>query len=188
MQRGASPEYMTSDPIEQFRRMTTAEQIKEGEDSLLSHILEKSIEAREKYPSLGMDNLDTFLGDTDCLRYPTRYVFEFGADMAPHQFAQPEEDVRSEDPNARVIYLRPNLRNRPDYAVLAIAYMVPTVNYGEVATDEHCLVFAASLLGKSEDECYEALCELADFCGSDIKYKEGSDSRSADTCGGGCSC
>ena len=180
---------MISDPIEQFRRMTTAEQIKEGEDSLLAHILEKALQAREKYPNIGMDAIDTFLADSDCLRYPARYAYEFGADMAPHQFAQPEEDLRSNDPNARVLYVRPLLRKRPDYAILAIAYMIPLVNYGDIVNDEHCLVYAASLLGLSEDECYLRLCELADYCGSEVKYAEKSANTSNScACSSGCGC
>ena len=168
--------------------MTQAEQIKEGEDSLLAHVLEKSIQAREKYPEMGMDNVDTFLADSDCLRFPVRYVFEFGAEMAPHQFAQPEEDLRSGDPNARVIYLRPILRKRPGYAMLAIAYMVPLINYGEIVNDEHCLVYAASLLGLSEDDCYRMLCDMADFCGSETRYPEGSPKSGGCGCSSGCGC
>lgn len=167
---------MINDPIAEFRSLSPDQQIKEGEDSLLSRILEKAIEAHRKYPSLGMDNLDTFLSDSDCVRYPTRIVFEYGAEMAPHQFAQPEPDHRSSNPNAKVLYLRPILRDHPKYAVAAVAYMLPLLNYGDIIRDEHCLVYAATLLGLTEDECYDLVCEIADFAGSEVKYEARSES------------
>ncbi len=179
---------MIEDPIEAFRRLTPEEQIQEGEDSLLSHVLEKAIQAHAKYPLLGMDQMDAFLADPDCLRYPTRYVYEFGSEMAPHQFAQPEEDFRLPGGQGKVVYLRPVLRQRPDFAALAVAYMVPPINYGDIASDAHCLVYAAALLGLTEDECYERLCAVADFCGSEIKYAGAADSPTLDCASGSCAC
>ena len=177
------------DPIEAFRNLSTEEQIQEGEDSLLSHVLEKAIQAHNKYPEIGMDKMDAFLADSECMRYSTRYVFEFGADMAPHQFAQPEPDYRVEGGQGKVIYLRPPLRDHPDFASLAIAYMVPIINYGDIVRDEHCLVYAAALLGMTEDECYHKLCELAEFVGAEAKYPEEKDTKKTESdcgCGGGC--
>jgi len=184
---------MIEDPIEEFRKLSAQEQIQEGEDSLLSHILEKAVQAHNKYPGMGMDKMDTFLADSECLRYPTRYVFEFGADMAPHQFAQPEPDYRVEGGNGKVIYIRPHLRERPDLAIMAISYMVPVINYGEIIRDEHCIVYTAALLGMTEDECYEKLCELADYVGAEPKYPNEDDSEEApipesESCGSRCNC
>ncbi len=166
---------MIFDPVAKFRALSPEAQIKEGEDSLLAHILERASVAHVRYPNLGMDTVDTFLSDRDCLRYPTRYVYEFGAEMAPHQFAQPEPDFRSDDSQALVIYLRPPLRERPEYALLAIAYMIPLINYGEVIRDEHCLVYAAALLGMTEDKCYESLMGLAQYCECEVMYPDNSD-------------
>ena len=179
------------DPIETFRNLSTEEQVQEGEDSLLSHVLEKAIQAHNKYPEIGMDTMDAFLADSECLRYPTRYVFEFGADMAPHQFAQPEPDYRVEGGQGKVIYLRPPLRDRPDFASLAIAYIVPVINYGDIIRDEHCLIYAAALLGMTEDECYDKLCQLAEFAGVEKKYPEANDTEEPNSdCDGvsGCEC
>ncbi len=191
---------MSIDPIQEFRSLSPQEQIKEGEDSLLSHILERGIETHAKYPNLGMDNLDAFFADRDCVRYPTRIVFEYGAEMAPHQFAQPEKDFRSGEGHAKVIYLRPTLKERPDYALAAIAYILPLVNYGDIIGDEHCLVYAASLLGLTEEECYRLMCEVADYCGSETKLQGEPDvytpveeppplpHSSNGSCGSGCGC
>ncbi len=191
---------MSTDPVQEFRSLSPDEQIKEGEDSLLSHILERGIETHAKYPNLGMDNLDAFLADRDCVRYPTRIVFEYGAEMAPHQFAQPEQDFRSTEAHAKVIYLRPILKDRPDYAMAAIAYMLPLLNYGDIIGDEHCLIYTASLLGLSEDACYKLICEVADFCGSDERLQSEPDTHTpvsdpgplptmnGGSCGSGCGC
>jgi hypothetical protein len=44
-------------------------------------------------------------------------------------------------------YLRPPLRDHPDLVVLAVAYMIPVINYGEIVTDEHCRCYGTTLLG-----------------------------------------
>ncbi len=160
---------MEADPVAEFKRLSTQEQEREGEDSLLAHILEKGIAANAKYPELNMDSMESFLQDTDCVRYPTRIVFEYGAEMAPHQFAQPEKDFRADHPHAKVLYLRPALKTQERMSIAAIAYMLPLLNYGDIIRDEHCLVFASALLGITEDACYSLICEVADFVGSEAK-------------------
>ena len=181
---------MISDPIAQFRSLTPEQQVREGEDSLMAHVFDKAMQARLKHPNLGIARIEAFLADRECCRYPVRVVYEYGSDMAPHQVAQPEPDYRTDDTNAVALYVRPQLRNRPDLALTAIAYMLPTINYGDVIGDEHCLVYAAALLGFTEDECYERLCEAADFCGSEVKLAEPKESRppEQDHDHGGCSC
>ncbi len=174
-----------TDPIAQFRALSPEAQIKEGEDSLLAHILERGSLAHMKYPDLGMDSIDTFLSDCDCLRFPARYVYEFGSEMAPHQFAQPEPDFRSDHSGASVIYLRPVLRERPDFALLAVAYLIPLINYGEVVRDEHCSVYAGTLLGLTEEECYQRMLDIAAFCGCEEAYLENGD-QAACGCAGSC--
>jgi hypothetical protein len=87
--------------------------------------------------------------------------------MAAHQFAQPDLDHRDPGQDGRVLYLRPLLRDRPDLAVLAVAYMIPVINYGGIVTDEHCLRYGATLLGLMVPEFYEAICRLADFVGAE---------------------
>lgn len=203
-ERGGSKQHFPEsmmDPIQAFRNMSPQQQAQEGEDSLLAHLLEKGIAAHQKYPGLGMDSVDTFLADRDCVRYATRLVFEYGAEMAPHQFAQPERDFRSTQAHAKVLYLRPALRESPRLAIAAVAYMLPLLNYGDIIRDEHCLVYASALLGLTEDECYELMCEVADFVDGEVKYEgevaEGTPvpeylpplpQESDCSCGGGCGC
>jgi hypothetical protein len=108
---------------------------------------------------------------TSGVRYPTRLVYEFG-EMAMHQFAQPDFDYRNPDENGRVLYPRPLLRARPDLVVLAVAYMTPLLNYGEIIKDENCVLYGATLLGLMEDEFYQKICALADFVGTESRFPD----------------
>jgi hypothetical protein len=152
------------DPVAQVRRMSTEDLTKLGEDSLKQRLLEQAVFAHQKYGPLTAGNLEAFLGDADCVRYPTRLAFEFG-EMAMHQFAQPDVDHRQGGEEGRVLYLRPLLRERPDLLPLAVAYMLPVINYGEVIGDEHCLLYGATLMGLMEAEFCEQICAMADCLG-----------------------
>jgi hypothetical protein len=83
-----------------------------------------------------------------------------------------------------VLFLRPLLRNRPDLALLAVAYMIPVINYGDIISDGHCIRYGATLLGMMESEFYDAVCRMADLVGAEacplpgstravIRYAEG---------------
>jgi len=145
-----------------LRGLTPAELEKLGRQSLRDHLLEQAIVAHQKHGPLTADKLDAFLHDPDCLRYPVRLVFEFGA-MALNQFAQPDVDWRNTERDGRALYLRPLLRDRPDLLPLAVAYVIPVINYGDIVTDEHCLLYGAAILGLKEEAYYHQLCALSDF-------------------------
>ena len=117
---------------------------------------------------LDAEKLDALLHDLECVRHPTRLVFEFG-EMAMHQFAQPDVDWRNTHQDGRVLYLRPLLRERPDLLPLAVAYMIPLINYGEIVSDEHCRLYGATLLGMMGDEYYHAICRLAESVGAEAR-------------------
>lgn len=174
--------------VDELRRMSTAELTKLGEDSLMDHLRHQATEARGRHGGLCPTNLETFLNDRDCVRYPTRLVLEFG-EMSPHQFAQPDRDYRSNHPEARVIYLRPILGRRPDLIALAVSYMIPVINYGGIITDEHCLEYGAKLLGLNTEDYYNCICELADFVGAEFcAADEHPAPSSSGGCGSGCGC
>lgn len=159
-------------PAPDLRGLSTEELVNLGNASLRDHLAAQAVVAHHKYSPLRFEKLDAFLNDPECLRYPTRLVYEFG-DMAPHQFAQPDIDWRTPDSNsnARVLYLRPVLAqpaNR-DMILYAVAYMVPVINYGEVVTDALCLHYGATLLGLMEEEFYEKICALADTVGAESR-------------------
>jgi len=148
-------------------RKASPEQLEQlGQESLRAHLQAQAVVAHQKHGPVTVEKLDALLHDPDCLRHPVRLVFEFG-EMAMHQFAQPDIDWRNPDQDGRVIYVRPLLRDRPDLLPLAIAYMIPLVNYGEIISDEHCILYGATLLGMMEEEYYARLCAMADLLGAE---------------------
>lgn len=171
---------------EEVRRLSDAELTQLGEDSLMDHLRHQATEARERHGGLKSGNIETFLDDRDCVRYPTRLVLEFG-EMGPHQFAQPDRDYRANHAEARVIYLRPILGKRPDLIALAVSYMIPVINYGQIITDDHCLEYGAHLLGIPSDVYYERICDLAEFVGAEFCAAD-EEPPATGGCGSGCGC
>jgi len=168
-----------SDDPNDLRKLNPEQLEQLGQDSLREHLLAQAVVAHQKHGPVTADKLEALLHDPDCLRYPVRLVFEFG-EMAMNQFAQPDFDWRNQEQNGRVLYVRPLLRGRPDLLPLAVAYMIPLINYGDIVTDEHCLRYGAALLGMMEEEYYQAICNLADLVGAEPRYPGNSDTG----CGG----
>jgi len=160
-----SPEMTTPD----LRKLSLTELERLGQQSLREHLVAQAVVAHQKHGPLTADKLDALLHDPDCLRHPVRLVFEFG-EMAMHQFAQPDLDWRNPELEGRVLYVRPVLRDQPALLPLAVAYMIPVINYGEIVTDEHCLCYGAVLLGMMEDEYYQRLCALSAFIGAQTRF------------------
>ena len=159
---------ITSAQTTDLRKLSPAELERMGQASLREHILAQAIVAHQKHGPLTASKLDALLHDPDCLRHPVRLAFEFG-EMAMHQFAQPDIDWRNTEQDGRVLYVRPLLRERRDLLPLAVAYMIPLINYDDIITDEHCLSYGATLLGMMEDEYYQKLCALCDFLGAETR-------------------
>jgi hypothetical protein len=149
-----------------LRAMSPDELARAGDQALRAHLLAQAVVAHHKHAPLTARALEALLQDPECLRHPVRLVFEFGA-MAMHQFAQPDLDWRDPEQRGRVLCLRPLLRGRPDLTALAVAYMIPVLNYGDIITDDHCLLYGATLLGLTEAEFYQQLCDLSRFVGAE---------------------
>ena len=157
-----------ANPVTDLRRMSGEELAKLGRRACATTSRRRRwwrITSTRRSPSLGWRRCCPI---PECLRYPTRLVFEFG-EMAAHQFADAGADLRDPEQNGRVLYLRPLLRDRPDLAVLAVAYMIPVLNYGDIVTDDQCIRYGATLLGMMEEEFYDAICRMADYVGAEPK-------------------
>mgnify|MGYP006910059014 CR=1 FL=1 len=141
-----------------------------GEEGLRSHLLDRALWAHGKYPDLDCARIGEFLIDPGCLRYPARLVFDFG-DMAPHQFVQPGPTPEDPASGEMEIFVHPALRLHEGFIPAAVAYAVPQINYGDAATDEHCLLYGATLLGVTADEYYARLCTVADAVGAAARYR-----------------
>ena len=158
----------TIDFLAELRRLSTEELEQAGQRSLLDHVVAQAEVARAKHGPLAGDRLEALLQDPACVRHPVRLVFEFG-EMAIHQFGQPDIDWRNVEREGRVLYLRPMLRDQPNLVLLAVAYLIPLINYGEVVTDEVCVGYGAALLGLAPEEFYRRICLLADAVGAEAR-------------------
>lgn len=185
----------TADFLAELRCMT-AEQLEDaGQRSLREHVVAQAAVARARHGPLMDEQLAALLRDPTCLRHPVRLVFEFG-EMAMHQFGQPDIDWRNTAEDGRVLYLRPMLRDRPDLVRLAVAYLIPLINYGDVVTDAVCVHYGAALLDLTPEEFYRRICALADLVGAEERVLGAADDEPlrlaaplpavAAGCGGGC--
>jgi len=172
---------------DELRRMTESELVELGHDSLKTRLKEQGEAARLKHGVLSPGNLETILTDPDCLRYPTRLVLEFG-EMGMHQFAQPDLDLRDETGQGRVLYLRPILGKRPDLLALAVSYMIPVINYGEMVRDDHCQIYGAAIMNMDPDIYFQAICELADYVGAETRMTDERDDMPDIPGSSGCGC
>lgn len=176
------------------RNLSNSELGQLGEDGLNAHLIERGKFAHLKHGGLRPDHIETFLADRDCVRHPTRLSLEF-REMGPHQFAHAERDRRLLNEITYILYVRPTLEQRPDLMAFAIAYMIPVINYGEIVTDDHCLMFGATLMGMTETAFYLKVCEVADFVEAAVRFPDPvsrQPSTTADSprtsCGSGCGC
>lgn len=167
-----------STPTADLRKLGSSELEQLGQQSLREHLVALAAVAHQKHGPLTADKLDALLHDPDCLRHPVRLVFEFG-EMAMHQFAQPDIDWRNTEQDGRVLYVRPLLRERPEFLVRAVVYMIPLINYGGIITDAHSLSYGATLLGMMEDEYYTELCALSDFLGAESRFAQAAETPCA---------
>jgi hypothetical protein len=152
----------------ELRKLSEAQLEQLGQQSLREHLVAQAGVARAKHGPLTSDRLGPLLSDPDCLRHPVRLVFEFG-EMAMHQFGQPDTDWRNVEQDGRVLYLRPALRERPGLLPLAVAYLIPVINYGDIISDDHCLAYGSALLGLTEEDYYHQMCALADLAGAEAR-------------------
>lgn len=131
---------------------------------LAEHARLRAEEARARLGGpLWAGNLERFLGDTGCLRWKTRIVFD-DAPLEAHQFAHP---VVSGPPEARecTLHVRPVFANVPESLPYFVAYFAAVINYGIAAGPELCEAYGATLMGLSREAFYEAVCRWADFGG-----------------------
>ena len=194
--RGTASSPMNAhDFIDEIRRMSTEELEQVGQRSLVDHVVSQAEVARARHGPFMGAQLEELLHDPACVRYPTRLVFEFG-EMAMHQFGQPDTDWRNSEKDGRVLYLRPMLRDEPELVLLAVAYFIPLINYGEIVTDELCVRYGAALLGMMPEDYYRRICDLAEKVGAETRNAGESDEEpmrlaapidlGAGGCGTGC--
>jgi hypothetical protein len=134
------------------------------ENSLFEHASKAASRAKGRLGSpLTPENLNTFLKDSLCLRFPTKIVFDRRG-LEPHQFAQ-HEIVQENKKEVCVLHIDPVLKSRPEIIYLIVAYMAASINYGDVVTSNLCEFNGSLLTDMNQDEFYNKICQIADSIG-----------------------
>lgn len=133
---------------------------REASHQLQQHMSTLSRDCLAKHGELNSNNLESFLMDRDCVRHPTRIVFD-NTKLGSHQFAQPEWELK-ENEQGFVLYLHSALKDDPKRIILAVSYMLSIINYGEVVEDKHCALFGSAITGIPLAQYVDQIIELAD--------------------------
>lgn len=133
----------------------------DGRVALRDHLLTKAGEARLR--SRGVIDgpaIMRLLDDRSVVRYPTGVRFSADA-LRPGEFAHAEA-LGAHPRDGFCLFVHPCFANRPQTWPALIAYHIPPINYGDIATPEDCEQFGAALLGQDPETYYRTLCALAD--------------------------
>lgn len=131
-----------------------------GRSALRDHLVARAQAGRGRHgPFPGLASLEALLADRDCVRFPTRVVFDDAA-VPPGLFAVVERDAGDETA-FRVVVAASLVADAADVPLM-VAYHLPSVNYGRMPTADDAEVFGATLLGMDQEDYYHRLCALAD--------------------------
>jgi len=133
----------------------------EAQQSLRDHVVTKATEARLRRGGLiDRDTILNMLNDRSVVRYPMGVRFD-AEPLRLAEFACLE--ALGDHPSAGFcLYIHPEFEPVDDLLPLLIAYYIPPVNYGDVATHVESELFGATLLGIDVEEYYKILCSVAD--------------------------
>jgi hypothetical protein len=133
----------------------------QARQSLLEHVVVRATEARLKRGGL-IDRAEVIrmLEDRSVVRYPMGVRFD-AAPLRCGEFACLE--ALGEHPSdGFCLFLHPMFETSDDLLPLLVAYYIPSVNYGEVATRVEAEAFGSTLLGLEREAYYRILCSVAD--------------------------
>ncbi|MFI5356116.1 MAG: hypothetical protein ACHQ4G_02150 [Opitutales bacterium] len=131
----------------------------DARQSLSAHAAVKGAEIHAKYgPEIGWAELGQILADRTCVRYPCELVFDATL-LQEGEFAHPV--ALGESPEAGFkMHVHPLFMTQLADVPTLVLYQIVAVNYGEFASGDDAVAFAAAALGCSEDDYYEKLCEM----------------------------
>jgi len=132
----------------------------DARQSLNGHVAVKGREIRAKYgPHIGWNELLRILADRACVRYPCEIVFDAGP-LNPGEFAHPA--AKGERPEEGfTMFVHPVFLTQLQQVPGLVLYQLVLVNYGEFASADDAETFGAAVLGLSQHEYYDTLCEMA---------------------------
>jgi len=133
----------------------------DAREALREHLLRTARLGRQRHaPFRSLEGMQALLADRDVVRYPVHVVYddsvlqdgEFA--WATQQGTHPTEGFR--------LALHSFFEGHATAIPLLIAYHIPSINYGPVATSADAEAFGAELLGLDADAYYKRLCSLTD--------------------------
>ena len=132
-----------------------------GNEALCEHVVRSASEARLRYGLyIDFETVEKMLLDPKVVRHPTTVRFD-SKRLESGEFAH-AEPVGDAPSDGFCLVIHPWFEDQTEILSLLVAYHIPSINYGPVATVEHAELFGATLLGMDVDAYYQALCELAD--------------------------
>lgn len=133
----------------------------DGQRSLRDHVREKALEARAKFGgSIDRDAIFRLLDDRTAVRYPVGVRFDAGL-LHSGEFAF-LESLGQHPSDGFCLFIHPRFEHAAEVLPLLIAYYIPSVNYGDVATHVEAELYGATLLGLDVEDYYRRLCAAAD--------------------------
>jgi hypothetical protein len=133
----------------------------DGRQSLNAHAAAKGLEIREKYgPRIGWTELQRILQDRSCVRYPCEILFD-AAGLQQGEFAHPVAKGEQSE-TGFTIFVHPLLLLQLERVPPLVLYQLVLVNYGDFVSPDDAETFGANALGRSKEDYYRGLCEMAD--------------------------
>ncbi len=133
----------------------------EAQQSLRDHVVTRATEAGLRRGGFFDRAVITqMLQDRSVVRYPLGVRFD-AEPLQPGEFAYLEA-LGTHPSEGFCLYIHPEFEPVDDLIPLLIAYYIPAVNYGDVATHVEAELFGATLLGIDVEEYYKILCSVAD--------------------------
>ena len=133
----------------------------QAQRSLREHVVAKALDARALHPA-GIDRaaMLSLLENRVVVRYPLGVRFD-DEPLRPGEFACVEA-LGGRPADGFVLYIHPMFENVDELIPLLVAYYIPGVNYGDVATHVEAELYGSTLLSLDREEYYRILCSVAD--------------------------
>ncbi len=142
--------------------MTQLPTAQDAQRSLREHVFAKASEAKVRRGGCALDRamMMSLLEDRSVVRYPLGVRFD-QEPLKQGEFACLEQ-LGEHPSDGFCLSIHPMFEPVNDLIPLLIAYYIPSVNYGDVATHIEAEIFGATLLGFDVEEYYKILCSVAD--------------------------
>jgi hypothetical protein len=132
-----------------------------AQQSLRDHVMDKAVHARKVHADLNSAGaLAALLLDRAVVRYPLGIRFD-SQPLQSGEFACLEA-LGGHPSDGFCLFIHPMFENVVELHPLIVAYYIPSVNYGEVASHVEAELFGAALCGLDVEEYYKILCSVAD--------------------------